>query len=57
MNNTLVALDILSASLTISAKIQEMLLRAQTEGRDISDQELQMLKTANDMLEQEILGK
>lgn len=57
MSNTVVALDILMASLQIGAKVQEMLLRAQTEGRDITDDELKVLKIGNDQLEQRILNK
>ena len=55
MNNTIVALDILNASLQVAAKINEMLTKAQTENRDITDQELQVLKAGNDSLEQNIL--
>jgi hypothetical protein len=57
MSNTIIALDILMASLQVSAKIQEMLLKAQTENRDITEDELQFLKERNDSLEREILNK
>lgn len=56
MNNTVLALDILSASLSVATKLQELLQRAQMENRDITDAELAELKTVNDSLEQKILN-
>lgn len=56
MNNTILLLDLLSGSLTVMAKIQELLQKAATEGRDVTDAELAELKTANDKLEQAIIN-
>jgi len=56
MFNTTVALDILLTALQISSRIQAMLTRAQTENRDVTDDELKFLKSRNDELEQKILN-
>jgi hypothetical protein len=48
MNNVLLALDIVNASLKTTAKINEMLMKAQIEGRDITDEELKQIMDEND---------
>lgn len=40
MNNALLVLDIALASLNTAARAQELLMRAQTEGRDVGADEL-----------------
>lgn len=55
MNNTVIALDILNASLQVAARVNEMLTKAQMENRDITDNEILVLKAGNDSLEQQIL--
>lgn len=55
MSNVLIALDVLNASLNVAARIQEILQRAQMENRDVTDDELAILKSHNDILEQNIL--
>jgi len=54
MNNSILLLDLLSGSLTVMAKIQELLQKAATENRDVTDAELIELKSVNDQLEQDI---
>lgn len=56
MNNTVIALDILNASLQVAARVNEMLTKAQMENRDITDNEILVLKAGNDSLEQQILN-
>lgn len=56
MNNSILLLDLLAGSLTVMAKIQALLQKAATEGRDVTDTELAELKTANDQLEQDIIN-
>lgn len=56
MTNTILALDILNASLNVASQIQAMLQRAHVENRDISNEEIASLKTGNDMLEKQILN-
>lgn len=40
MNNALLVLDIAMAAMNTAARAQELLLRAQTEGRDVTAEEL-----------------
>ena len=56
MSNAVMVLDVLNATLSVAAKIQEILQRAQIEGRDVTDEELNELKMHNDRLEQDILN-
>lgn len=56
MNNTLLALELLNAALAISTKVQDMLQKAASENRDVTDDELIDLKTFNDQLENKILN-
>ena len=56
MGNTIIALDILNASLTVATQIQAMLQKCASENRDLSNEELALLKTANDEREQKILN-
>jgi len=55
MINTAIALDILMATIKITTKIQEIIAKAQQEGRDVTNEELAFLKYKNDELEQKIL--
>lgn len=50
MNATgvLIALDILNASLKTAAQVQELMLKAQIENRDVTDQEIAGLINDND---------
>lgn len=56
MNNTLLLLDIIAGSLSVMAKAQDLLQKAATENRDVTEQELKTLRVDNDSLEKEILG-
>ena len=46
-NNVLQAIDLLIAVTNTSLRLQELLQRAAAEGRDITDEELQELRTAS----------
>lgn len=47
MNNTLLAMDMLLRGTEYVMKLQQALARAQAEGRDISDEELQAIRERN----------
>lgn len=54
--NTVIALDIALAALEITSRVQQMLLLAQSENRDLTRDEIQDLKTTSDEWEQKILA-
>ncbi len=55
MSNTSLLLDILAGYLTVMLKAQKLLSKAANEGRDVSRDELNTLRTDNDKLEKSIL--
>ena len=55
MNNTLLILDLITGSLNVMARANELLLKAASENRDVSDDELGALKSEADALEKSII--
>jgi hypothetical protein len=56
MNNAILLLDVATAALNVSLKVQELLQKAATEGRDVTDEELAALKVQNDVLANKIIN-
>ena len=56
MNNTLIAIDIMNAALNTALRVSTLLQTAKNENRDVTDEEVQVLRDANDQLIQEILN-
>jgi hypothetical protein len=56
MNNTLLAIDMMNVALNTMIRINALLQRAQQEGRDVTDDEIAQLRSANDQLEEELLS-
>lgn len=57
MNNTLLVMDMLIRATEYSLKLQEALARAQAEGRDITDEELQAIRDRNTQKIEELLSR
>lgn len=53
-SGTLIALDLLAGFIEATAKINVILQKAASEGRNVSQDELNILKSESDKLEEEI---
>lgn len=56
VSKTLLAIDILTTSLNTAARVSTLLQSAQSENRDITDEELATIRGEADDLEREILN-
>lgn len=57
MTNTALVFDLLLRSTEYAMKLQQVLQRAQAEGRDVTDEELHALQQANDDKIDELLAR
>lgn len=57
MNNTVLVFDMILRGLEWQMKLQETLRRAQAEGRDVTDEELQALQQSNTDAIEELLRR
>lgn len=53
MKNTVLLIDVLSSALNVALRMQETLQRASLEGRDVSDEELELLRRQTGQLRAE----
>lgn len=56
MNNTLLVIDTINTALNTAIRLNELLQRAQSENRDITDEEIAQIRQENDRLAQELLN-
>ena len=57
MSNALLVVTTINATLKTVQELNNLLLKAQMEGRDISDEEVEALMSANDLVSAELIKK
>ena len=57
MSNALLVVTTINATLKTVQELNNLLLKAQMEGRDISDEEVEALMSSNDLVSAELIKK